>query len=150
MFYDTSDLKSGGIFLTLESTREGQPEKGLLPTYYFDICLIDGTRIGRCDLRIGHNDKTYISGNIGYSVFKPHRGHRYAAKACMLLFKQAKKHGLEYLIITCDPDNTASAKTCEAAGGRYIETADIPVDNKMYAEGKRKVMVYRFDLKACN
>ena len=56
------------------------------------------------------------------------------------------KHALGHLIITCDPSNTASYKTCEYAGGRYIETADIPEDNDMYAEGKRKVRIYRFEL----
>ena len=43
------------------------------------------------------------------------------------------------MIITCDPANVASYKTCEHAGGIFIETANIPEDNEMYAEGKRKV-----------
>ena len=94
----------------------------------------------------GHNDKTYIGGNIGYGIDEPYRGHHYAAKACKLLFQQAKKHGLDYLIITCDPANVASYKTCEHAGGIFIETANIPEDNEMYAEGKRKVKIYRFDI----
>ena len=51
-----------------------------------------------------------------------------------------------YLIITCDPVNVASYKTCEHAGGIFIETANIPEDNEMYAEGKRKVKIYRFDI----
>ena len=50
------------------------------------------------------------------------------------------------MIITCDPDNAASYKTCEYAGGKYIETIDIPEDNEMYAEGKRLVKIYRFDI----
>ena len=146
MFLDTSDLKDGEIYLRLDRTCDAQPEKRWLPAYYFDICLPDGTKIGYCDLRIGHNDKTYIGGNIGYGIDAPYRGHHYAAKACALLFRQARKHQMEYLIITCDPSNAASSRTCELAGGRYIETADIPEDNEMYAEGKRKVMVYRFEL----
>ena len=76
----------------------------------------------------------------------PYRGRHYAAKACALLFCLAKKHDMDYLIITCQPSNRASARTCELAGGTYIETADIPEDNEMYAEGKRQVMIFRFDL----
>jgi tagatose 1,6-diphosphate aldolase len=68
MFYDISDLKTKEICLQLEKTCEAQPEKKWLPAYYFDICLLDGTKIGKCDLRIGHNEKTYIGGNIGYSI----------------------------------------------------------------------------------
>ena len=50
------------------------------------------------------------------------------------------------MIITCDPANVASYKTCEHAGGIFIETANIPEDNETYAEGKRKVKIYRFDI----
>lgn len=146
MFYDVTDLKTDEIFLKLTKTCDEQPEKRWLPAYYFDICLLNGTPIGTCDLRVGHNDKTYIGGNIGYSVDEEYRGNHYAAKACRLLFKQARKHSLDYLIITCDPENVASYKTCEYADGKYVETTDIPEDNEMYAEGKRKVKIYRFDI----
>ena len=50
------------------------------------------------------------------------------------------------IVVTCDPGNPASARTCETAGGTYVETAQIPEDNEMYAEGKRLVKVYRFEL----
>ena len=146
MFYDVSDLKDEEIFLKLTRTCDAQPEKRWLPAYYFEICLLDGTPIGFCDLRIGHNDKTYIGGNIGYGVDEACRGNRYAAKACRLIFKQARKHGMEHLFITCVPENAASARTCEIAGGKLLEIADIPEDNEMYAEGKRQVKVYRFEI----
>ena len=146
MFYDVEDLTTDEIFLKLYKTCEAQPEKRWLPAYYFEICLPDGTKVGTCDLRVGHNDKTYIGGNIGYAVDETYRGHRYATEACKLLFQQAKKHGLDHVIITCDPSNVASYKTCEYAGCTYIETADISEDNEMYAEGKRQVRIYRFDL----
>lgn len=146
MFYDVTDLKDEEIFLRLVKTCDEQPEKQWLPAYYFDICLLDGTKIGYCDLRIGHNDKTYIGGNIGYGIDAPYRGHHYAAKACALLFNQAKKHNMNYLIITCVPTNTASSRTCQIADGEYVEIADIPEGHEMYADGKRQVMIYRFAL----
>ena len=146
MFYDTEDLRDGEILLRLERTCEAQPEKNWVPAYYFAICLPDGTKIGYCDLRIGHNDRLYIGGNIGYGIDEEYRGHHYAAKACRLLFRLARKHELGYVIITCDPANTASSRTCQLAGGQYLETADIPEDHNMYEEGMRQVMVYRFDL----
>ena len=145
-FYPTEDLRDGEIMLRLTKTCDAQPEKRWVPAYYFDICLLDGTKIGYCDLRIGHNEKSYIGGNIGYGIDEPRRGHHYAAKACALLFRQARKHGMDYLIITCVPENAASSRTCQLAGGQYIETAAIPEDNEMYDEGKRWVMVYKFAL----
>ena len=147
MFYPVEDLRDDVICLQLDHTCEAQPEKRWLPAYYFNICLLDGTKIGYCDLRIGHNEKTYIGGNIGYGIDEAYRGHHYAARACALLFRQAQKHRMAYVIITCVPENLASARTCELAGGRFVETAPIPEDNEMYAEGKRQVMIWRFDFK---
>ena len=95
-FLDVSDLRDGEILLRLERTGEAQPEKHWVPGYYFDICLPDGTKIGYCDLRVGYTDKTCIGGNIGYGIDEPYRGNHFAAKACGLLFRLAKKHQMEY------------------------------------------------------
>ncbi len=145
-FFPADDLRTSEIHLRLDRTCDAQPEKDWVPAYYFSICLPDGAKIGQCDLRIGHNDRLYIGGNIGYGIDEPYRGHHYAAKACELLLKQAQRHDLKYVIITCDPDNVASSRTCQLAGGQYLETAAVPEWHNMYDEGKRQVMVYRFDL----
>lgn len=146
MFYGTEDLKDEEICLKLERTCEAQPEKRWVPAYYFDICLLSGEKIGECNFRVGHNDKTYLGGNIGYGIDEPFRGHRYAAKACALLFRQARKHGMDHLFISCAPENIASARTCELAGGHLLEVADVPQDSDLYEEGLRKVKIYRFEL----
>ena len=146
-FHSVEDLQDAEIRLQLKEVREAQPAKKRLPAYYFDICLPDGTKIGNCDLRIGHNENTHIGGNIGYGIYPKWRGHHYAARACTLLFRLARKHGMNSAIITCDSGNRASARTCEIAGGEYIHTEEIPQDHEMYAQGKRQVMIYRFLLK---
>ncbi|RRD94131.1 GNAT family N-acetyltransferase [Clostridiales bacterium COT073_COT-073] len=150
IFYPVEDLKDEEIVLRLKKTSNAIPEKDWLPAYHFLICQHDGTEVGYCDLRIGHNYKTYIGGNIGYGIYEKYRGHHYAGKACQLLFKQARKHGLEHIIISCAPENIASGKTCEYVGGKLLEIADVPVNNEMYAEGKRKVKVYRVELEKSN
>ncbi|MBQ1256976.1 MAG: GNAT family N-acetyltransferase [Clostridia bacterium] len=145
-FLDTAFLKSEEIFLRLVKTSPAKPEMRFLPAYKFEICLPDGTRAGECDLRIGHNDKTYLGGNIGYLVDAPHRGHHYAAKAVLLLKALARKHNMAHIFITCVPDNIASEKSILYAGGEYIETRDLPEDNDMYLEGKRAVKIFRIRL----
>ena len=75
MFIDTDFLRSDEIFLKLEKTVEGNTDKDWLPTYHFDICDKFGTKMGGCDLRIGHNEKVYYGGNIGYYIDKEYRGH---------------------------------------------------------------------------
>jgi len=146
MFLDTTFLKNDEIKLVLEKAVEGDTEKGWVPAYHFAICNHNGTKMGVCDLRIGHNEKLYFGGNIGHSVDEEYRGHHYAGKACLLLFELAKKHNLEYVIITCNPDNYASRKTCEYAKGELLEIVELPQDSDMRDRGETEKCIYRFEL----
>lgn len=146
LFPNTDFLKNNEIQLVLEKTVPGNAEKGWVPAYHFAICNPAGTKMGVCDLRIGHNDALYYGGNIGYRIEEEYRGHHYAGKACLLLFELARKHGLDYLIITCNPDNFPSRKTCEYAGGTLLEIAQLPEVNDMRCRGETEKCIYRFEL----
>ncbi len=147
MFLDTGSLKSDELWLRLEKTVEGDPARDWVRAYHFAICGLQGERMGSCDLRVGFNQKLYYGGNIGYRIEEGFRGRHYAGKACLLLFELAKRHGMDHLIITCDPDNIPSRRTCEYAGGTLLEIAEIPEDHEMRAErGKTKTCIYRFVL----
>ncbi len=146
-FLDTSDLADGEIFLKLVRTDPGSRRRNWSPAYHFSICLAAGkTEVGRCDLRIGHNRQLYFGGNIGYQVHEPYRGHHYAAKACRLLFGLALRHDLGYVLITCNPDNLPSRRTCEGLGGELIDIAAVPPDNEMYQRGEFEKCIFRFKL----
>ena len=146
-FIDTGFLKTDEIFLRVNRLTKADPEKGFVPAYHFEICLLDGTEVGNCDIRIGHNENTYFGGNIGYRVYEDYRGHSYAYKACCLLFELARRHSMEYLLITCRPDNIPSRKTLEKLDGELIEIADVPEKNDMRVnEGIEKVCVFKYYL----
>ena len=102
MFFNTDDLYNTEIALKLVKTTDENKEKNYVPAYHFDICFLDGTIIGGCDLRVGHNKNTYYGGNIGYHISEEFRGHGYAKKASELLFTLARKHNMEYVIIPRD------------------------------------------------
>lgn len=53
---------------------------------------------------------------------------------------------MKYLYITCNPENLASKKTCEYAGGKLIETVELPKENDMRARGDFEKCVYKFIL----
>ena len=146
-FLDTSDLKTEEIALRLDHTFPGDPVRSWVPAYYFDILDDTGQKVGICDLRIGHNEGLYYGGNIGYAVDEPFRGNHYAEKACRLLFALAKRHDLGYVIITCNPDNYPSRRTCERLGGQLLEVAELPEDNDMRRDmGSTHACIYRFEL----
>lgn len=147
IFLDTDSLKDDEIELELIRTADADPVRGWVPAYYFFICSRQGERMGKCDLRIGYKEGLYYGGHIGYEIYEPFRGNHYAAKACRLLFAFAKKHGMDHLFITCDPDNTASRKTCEYLGGKLLEIAQLPEDNDMRVnDGDTEKCVFIFEL----
>lgn len=147
-FFNTDFLENDEIRLKLQKTAEGNPELGWLPAYYFAVCDKSGREMGTCDLRIGHNTKTYYGGNIGYRIYEEFRGHHYAGKACFLLFELAKKHSMDHIIITCNPDNYASRKTCEYIGCQLEEIVQLPEDNDMRVEdGETEKCIYKIQLK---
>jgi len=130
-FLNTDFLESEEIKLVINRLAKGNPARNWVPAYHFYICDLRGTVLGACDLRIGYTDGLYYGGHIGYSISEEHRGHHYAAKACKLLFALAKRHGMSYLYITCDPDNLPSRKTLEYLQGDFLGIAELPEDNDM-------------------
>ncbi len=147
----TSDLPpmvDGDLALVLESRQPADPARGHVPTYLFRmLCLPSGEEVGNISLRIGSSPHIlFYAGHIGYGVHREHRGHHYAARACRLLLPLARSLGFRTLWITCNPDNTASRRTCELAGARFVEIVDLPEDSDMYQRGERQKCRYRLDL----
>ena len=146
-FLDPGKLIDGNLELILLETSPADPKKNYVPAYKFEMRdLVSGDKMGFIDLRIGNNENIYYGGHIGYGVDEPYRGNRYAARSILLLIPFVKKHNPSSFYITCDPDNIASRKSIERAGGVLEETVDIPEHNEMYKQGKRTECRYRFDL----
>ena len=81
---------------------------------------------GRISVRMGESPCVYYFGHIGYHVDPPYRGHRYAARACRLVKRLYETAGKHSVVITCDPDNLPSSRTCEALGCVLERTVDVP------------------------
>jgi tagatose 1,6-diphosphate aldolase len=114
-----------------------------LPAYHFWMRLSEGvgdppvTIAGGLNLRIGTNAEIEMyTGNIGYEVYPPARGHHYAERSCRLLLPLARRHGMDRLWITCNPDNVASRRTCERLGAELVETVAIPRDHPFRSRGE--------------
>lgn len=113
----------------------------------YDIVLNETSKvIGYCDLRYPHDENHYYFGNIGYRIYAPYRGHNYAYKACLMLFDIAREEGMDYMIITCSPENEASRRICEKLNGRFIEQVDVPEWHQLYRQGEKVKNIYRYDL----
>lgn len=141
-------LTDGTVTLTLRGIKPPNPQTGFVPSYRFFIQRAsDGETVGTCDLRLGYVRGTYFGGNIGYQVDEPYRGNGYAAHAVKLMLPLAKRHGMPYVRVCCDPDNAPSIATIERAGGVLEERLVLPSYCNLYKEGKRgEELIYRITL----
>ncbi len=84
------------------------------------------SEIVRINLRLVESPCVYCFGHIGYHIDPPYRGNHYARRACQLIAPFIRRRGKETVVITCDPDNTASRKTCEALGCELERIITVP------------------------
>ncbi|MEM7635024.1 MAG: GNAT family N-acetyltransferase [Pseudomonadota bacterium] len=64
---------------------------------------------------------SHCSGHVGYSVVPWRRQQGIASAALVALLPEARKTGLRHIEITTDPDNQASIRVIERAGGFLVE-----------------------------
>ena len=78
----------------------------------------DRTVVGFLQVRHTLNDfLRETGGHIGYSIRPGHRRRGHATRALGLALERARVLGLDRVLVTCDDDNVASARTIEAWDG---------------------------------
>lgn len=82
--------------------------------------------IGQISYRNGESFAVYYFGHIGYHIDAPYRGHSRAFNACRLIRKVIENDHKESVVITCDPDNYPSRKTCEKLGATLERIVPVP------------------------
>jgi len=139
------ELNHHGVVLQFWEMTPANEEKGRVPAYHFRI-VASGIDVGHINVRVG--DTTHVrlcAGNIGYKIRPEHRGHGFAALACMAIAEFVatvfKDHDV---IITCDPDNIASIKTIERIGGVFIDEIDVPQHEPEFEQGVIRKRRYRW------
>ena len=86
--------------------------------------------VGIIDLRHNLNNPVLSlwGGHIGYSVRPSERRKGYAKEMLRLMLEEARKRGLEKVMISCSTENEASERTILANGGVYEKT--VPVEDE--------------------
>ena len=122
----TLDLRHGDLELRLSDYSVHTFHR--VPTYTFKMfSQQSGLEMGQINLRIGSTRHLeQYAGHIGYGVIGAHRGHHYAARSVVLILPLARRHGLDPVWITCDPENVASRRSLEIAGAEFVEIVDVP------------------------
>lgn len=83
--------------------------------------------VGIIDLRHNLNNPVLSlwGGHIGYSVRPSERRKGYAKEMLGLMLEEARKRGLEKVMISCSTENEASERTILANGGVYEKTVSV-------------------------
>ncbi|NLM72452.1 MAG: GNAT family N-acetyltransferase [Clostridiaceae bacterium] len=102
-----------------DNSREETVRPGLVPASTFlAIREIDNRLVGMVDIRHRLNDHLFrIGGHIGYSVRKSERRKGYAKEMLRLALEYCRSLNIQKVLVTCNKNNIASAKTIIANGG---------------------------------
>lgn len=85
--------------------------------------------MGHANIRHALNDSLRLkNGNIGYHIAPTHRRKGYGTKILALALIEAKKIGLNKVLITCDENNLGSTKIIEKNGGVLANIIEIEGD----------------------
>ena len=85
--------------------------------YQHEIMDFRGRFVGMINVRYDLTEEMYrYLGHIGYCVRKSERQKGYAAEMLRLALKEAKKIGLDRVLLTVDSDKTASIATMKKNG----------------------------------
>lgn len=102
------------------NSREETVRKGLVPATTYLALNEEGRLVGMIDIRHRLNDHLFaFGGHIGYSVRKSERRRGYAAQMLALALNEAKKLGIDRVLVTCSRGNIASEKTILKNGGVF-------------------------------
>lgn len=116
------------------------PKHLVTATLYAAVRQSDGRIVGMLDLRHRLNDfLAEYGGHIGYSVRPDERRKGYAKRMLALALPEARRLGIDRVLITCDEDNEASRRTILSNGGVFDR-------NTWLEDEKQTVSRYWIDL----
>ncbi|MFC3345398.1 GNAT family N-acetyltransferase [Paenibacillus abyssi] len=136
---DPADFKAMIQFLT-DNEKEFNIPAGWVPNSTFWLISEDKKVIGAVNIRHELNEKLLnAGGHIGYGIRPLERRKGYATRLLAFSLEEAKKLGINKVLVVCDAHNIASKKTILKNGGvpdsDYIEE-DGNIINRFWIEGQ--------------
>lgn len=102
----------------LDNEKESTKHTEVTASVFLAIREEDNKLVGMINIRHALNEYLYnYGGHIGYSVRKNERRKGYAKEMLKMTLVKCKKLGMKKVLLACDSDNIASAKTIKSCGG---------------------------------
>ena len=120
------------LWLVKECEKPDNTLLGVQASTYFAV-RSDDTVVGCIELRHTLNESlAVIGGHIGFSTVPAERRKGYATEMLKQVLEEAKKAGIDKVLLTCDIDNIASCKTVEKCGGKKEQEEVFVLDGEPY------------------
>jgi predicted acetyltransferase len=104
-------------------------EAGFVPQSVFWL-VDDDTYVGCLSLRHALTDELRrMGGHIGYDIRPTFRRRGYGTRTLALGLDEARRIGLERVLLTCDKDNLASRRVIERNGGVLEDEVIVPSED---------------------
>lgn len=111
-----------GWLTKLEEDRNMIPNEQKVPAEtFFLVRKNDNKIVGMINIRLALNENLRnFGGNIGYSIRPTERNKGYNKINLYLGLLCCQKHGIKEVLMDCNKDNPASAKTIQSLGGKLV------------------------------
>ena len=103
------------------SIREDKFRNGVHTSTFFSKRIADGKLVGCIKIHHSLTDELSSGGHIAYGIRPSERNKGYGKQQLQLCLEYAKNLKLKNVIIACDKDNIASAKTAVSCGGILLK-----------------------------
>ncbi|MBD7911445.1 GNAT family N-acetyltransferase [Clostridium cibarium] len=112
------DIYEEWMKFVLDNEKESTKHTEVTGSVFLAVNEEDNKLIGIINIRHSLNEYLYnYGGHIGYSVTKNQRRKGYAKKMLKMALEECKKLEMNKILVTCDAENIASAKTIKSCGG---------------------------------
>lgn len=124
------DIYEEWVKFVWDNEKESTKHTQVTASVFLAIREEDNKLVGMINIRHALNEYLHnYGGHIGYSVRRAERRKGYAKVMLKFALEECRKLEIKKVLLTCDADNIASAKTIKSSGGIFEN--EVTIDDEI-------------------